>query len=115
MDFLSVVIVFIMYMIYIVLEVGWFRGKVLGILICGFDWFFVILNLFFMFVILVNKYLVILYGFKYFVWKIKMNVVICIFFVWFVSIILMVLFLILFFDINFGDVYVIYYRIEIFK
>ena len=82
-DFLSAVIAFTMYMIYTVLEAGWFRGKALGILTCGFDRLFATLNLLSMLVILVNKYLAISYGFKYLAWKTKTNAVICISLVWF--------------------------------
>lgn len=114
-DFLSAVIAFTMYMIYTVLEAGWFRGKALGILTCGFDRLFATLNLLSMLVILVNKYLAISYGFKYLTWKTKTNAVICISLVWFVSIISTVSSLILLSDINLGDAHVIHYRTEIFK
>ena len=115
-DIFNAVINMPSYMIYTVLEAGWFRGKTLGIMTSIFNRVFMVLNLASMLAMTINTFLAISFDMKYLVWKSNTKALVCAILIWFISIVTVMLFSIpLFADIDLGDAHVREYRNEIYK
>ena len=115
-DIFNAVINMPSYMIYTVLEAGWFRGKTLGIMTSIFNRVFMVLNLASMLAMTINTFLAISFDMKYLAWKSNTKALVCVIFIWFISIVTVMLFSIpLFADIDLGDAHVREYRNEIYK
>lgn len=70
-DFLNVLINMLMYLLYGVLEVSWFKGKILVIFLVYLSWLFIFFYFVLILLLLVNVFLGIVFDFWYFVWKMK--------------------------------------------
>ena len=115
-DLFNAVINMPSYMIYTVLEAGWFRGKTLGIMTSIFNRVFMVLNLASMLAMTINTFLAISFDMKYLAWKSNTKALVCAILIWFISIVTVMLFSIpLFADIDLGDAHVREYRNEIYK
>ena len=115
-DIFNAVINMPSYMIYTVLEAGWFRGKTLGIMTSIFNRVFMVLNLASMLAMTINTFLAISFDMKYLAWKSNTKALVCAILIWFISIVTVMLFSIpLFADIDLGDAHVREYRNEIYK
>ena len=104
-----------LYLIYMILEASWFRGKTLAIMSSFFNRLFTVLSLTSMFAMMANMYLAVSFGLKYFCWKTNKKTLLCVFLIWFFGTMLVMLSLIPLLEIDLGDARVIEYRADIFE
>ena len=112
-DFLNAFINTPMYLLYAVLKVNWFTGKTLAIISLSSFSLFTFVNVVSMLVLLVNMFLAITFGLKYFTWKTDTKAIIIVLVEWLVGFICAVL-LCLNCDVNLQqDASVLTYRREV--
>ena len=87
-DFLNVFINMPLFFLYGVIGVSWFKGKVLAIIVLYFTRLFTFLHLVSMLVLLVNMFLSLTFGLRYFTWKTNEKAIAIVLVEWFVCVVL---------------------------
>ena len=114
-DLLNALINMPIYLLYGVLEVSWFKGKTLAILLFFLSRLFTFLNVVSMLILLVNVFLALTFDLKYFIWKTNAKAIVIVLVEWLACLVVSSLACLPLFDIDFQDAHVLIYRQLIFK
>ena len=109
-DLLTALINMPLYLVFSILEVSWFKGKIMAIITLFMARLFMALNLTAMLVLLVNVLLALTCGLRYFTWKTNEKAVAIVFIDWFLCFLLVFLSCSTLFDINLQNAHVLIYR-----
>ena len=109
-DLLTALINMPLYLVFSILEVSWFKGKIMAIITLFMARLFMALNLTAMLVLLVNVLLALTCGLRYFTWKTNEKAVAIVFIDWFLCFLLVFLSCSTLFDIDLQNTHVLIYR-----
>ena len=109
-DLLTALINMPMYLVFSILEVSWYKGKILAIITFFMARLFMALNLTAMLVLLVNVFLALTFGLRYLTWKTSEKAVAIVIIDWVVCFVLIFLSCSTLFHIDLQDTHVLVYR-----
>ena len=114
-DFLNAFINMPLFFLYGVIGVSWLKGKVLAIVVLYFSRLFTLLHLVSMLVLLVNMFLALKFGLRYFTWKTNEKAIAIVLVEWFVCVVVTSTTVFLLHDVDLRDAHVLRYRQTFFR